>query len=94
MTAIYGAYRFHDGERYVVAIGHEGRTRLHLAVITDGGVTALDVPRGELRYCEPLTLKGSAYPVARAARRMLAVGRRNGITRGARDILRQAIGEA
>ena len=88
-----GCYKFHDGEREVTAVGYEGRTRLHLAVITDTGVAALDVPRDEARYLRPLTLKGAPYPLDRCVKAMRAVGRRAGITQGAADILKTVLTE-
>lgn len=78
--------RYHTGSCFVAAISMPGRTRLHLAVIQDAGVVALDVPMSEQRYCEALPGR-----VDRAARRMLKAGRRLGITKGARDILAAAM---
>jgi hypothetical protein len=85
MTTSPKFVRYHDGERFTAAIAIEGRTRLHLAVITDSGVTALDVPLEEGRYCSPLEGR-----IDKAARRMLKAGRQLGITKGAREILQAA----
>jgi len=99
-----GCYKFHDGERHVVAIGYEGRTRLHLAVITEAGVCELNepgtarrpgkrgLPLADARYLSPLMRNGAPYPLDRALKAMRAIGRRNdgaNITQAAKDILKR-----
>lgn len=78
--------RYHTPEGVRAAVVVEGRSRLHAVVIDDGGVRELDVPNVEARYCSPL--RGS---VERAALRMLRAGKRLGITKSAKSILRAAI---
>lgn len=73
----------------VALLCREGRTKAHLVWIESSGVKA---------SAEPLeVLRKVAYiqqPTKRAARRMLAAGRKLGITKGARAMLKAVIDNA
>lgn len=70
----------------------EGRTLLH-AVVLDGHVRTVELPKVEQRYFAPLEFRGKPYPIGRAARGFLRAGKTLGITDGAKKVL-QTIREA
>lgn len=81
----YYVARFHDGTCYRIAVARRGRTNLHLC-IQDHPVTVVTVPLTEERGVTKLD-----YPVARAARKMLAFGKHGNATKAAINHLKGAL---
>jgi hypothetical protein len=89
----YQMVRYHDGERYCVALAWTGgRKFMHIVTQTDLGVVKRTVPIEDERYCEPLMRSGLPYTVERGVEYLKRIGRKAGITQGAIDILDAAIG--
>lgn len=87
----YEMVRYHDGQRYMTAMKYEGRKYMHVVTIEDNGVVKKSVPIEEAKwYCQPL-LKGSEpYPLVRGIEKLRSIGRRVGITQGAKELLDDA----
>lgn len=83
----YNVVKYHDGDQSRTALAwHGGRTLLHLVMQTDQGIAKVSVPMSEQRYCRPIK-----YDVTRAVKLLRSIGRRAGITAGAKAILDAAI---
>lgn len=85
------AVRFHDGQRYCVALVKTGHKHLHAVVIDDCGVRVVSEPKEAQRYTEPLMRRGAPYPMDRLVRQFKRIGRERGITAAAENILEEAL---
>lgn len=88
----WSVVRYQDGERYAVALVAEGRTKLGVIAIADRGIGLRKVDKTEGRYCTPVLRKGHPYEPDRCARKFLRAGRRLGIGKRARKILKAIAG--
>jgi hypothetical protein len=61
--------RYHDGQRYSALVKF-GRTRMHAVIIDEIGVRVVSEPLTSSRHCQPLTLGGKTYPIARMAKHL------------------------
>lgn len=75
--------QWHSDEGVRVALAVTGRTRIRL-VISDYPVHVVSVPLSDARYMVP-----QDYPVARAARKILAFGKHGNMTAGARALVKE-----
>jgi hypothetical protein len=91
MSTDIQAVRFHDGERYCVALVKTGHKHLHAVVIDDCGVRVVSEPKEASRYTQPLVRKGAPYPLDRLVRHMRRIGRERGITAAAENILEEVL---
>ena len=76
---------YHTSEGVRVAFVAEGRTKLTVIHMDAGGIKARRIPKSESRYMADLD-----YPRRKAVRKFLSAGKRFGITKGARQLLRAA----
>lgn len=85
--------RIHDGHGFCVAVlGQKGRVWTQYVSINSYPVRKQKVRTAKLgKLCRPLELRGKPYPLARAARQMLRVGKNMGITKGAKALLKEAL---
>lgn len=83
-SKVYRLVRFHheDGHR-VAIVGEPGRKWIYAATF-DSPIRLLKLPLGEQKHMRDLT----ETTAVKAAKKMLAAGRRLGITDGARAFLR------
>lgn len=84
--------RFWDSNRWTVGVAREGRSLVHVVSIDDSGVRSQRLPLEETKTFQKVSLgRRGDYPLGRACRKMLAVGRRAGITKDAREILQEGL---
>lgn len=81
--------RYFTKEGVKCAFTRRGRKFLKVVTI-DSPISVTKVRLGEERYMTPLRKGDNFYPYKRAVSKFSAVGRRNGITKGARQILAEA----
>ncbi len=83
--------RYHDGEGHRIAIAVEGRKLLHVAVITDRGVVSAALTPAEQVFVSDFPGSFTKNAVPRAAKQMLAAGRKLGITKAAKQLLKEQL---
>ena len=93
--------RIWDGNRFCVAVIEHGRKLVHAVVIEDAGVRKLSFPLipdpDQKEFLAPPAIVGplphrhGVYPLGRACRKFLDVGRRAGITESARAMLKEGL---
>ncbi len=70
-----------------------GRKWLKVVMIdatSDGGMRVWKVPLSDQQFMTPLMRKGKPYPVSRALKIFKRVGKTHGITKAAKNILKEA----
>ena len=75
----------HNSRTHIII--KEGRVYAH-AIVLNGSVRKVAIPRSDLRDFRQIEYKGQPYPLRRAVRRLLQAGKSLGITAGARAILK------
>lgn len=85
--------RIHNGSGFCVAVlGNRGRVWTPYVSIDAYPIRKHKIRTAKLaKYCKPLELRGKPYPLTRAAKQMLRVGRNMGITKGAKALLKEAL---
>lgn len=66
-----------------------GRKRAHILRLTDDGVKVYRPPKSHLCYCRALEHNGQPYPVQKAVQHFEEIGRRRGITKDAKEALKE-----
>lgn len=79
---------FVDNNRHVCIVVSQGRTYTHAVGLDHGTVRMLRIEPKDVRYWVPAEYKGKPYPVRRAARALLRIGRALSITDKARSQLK------
>jgi hypothetical protein len=84
--------RIHSDEgSFTAVLGKPGRIYTPYVCLADYPVRKRRMANGDVaKYASELTLKGKPYPLKRAVRAMLRVGRQYGITGGAKALLKEA----
>lgn len=84
--------RVHNDEGcFCAVIGKPGRVYTPYVSMANFPVRKYRMANGEVnRFITQLLLKGKDYPVTKAVNHMLRVGRKHGITKGARALLLEA----
>lgn len=85
--------RIHNGSGFHVAVlGEPGRVWTPYVTIEGYPLRRRRIRNTKLaKACRPLQLKGKPYPLKRAARHMIRVGKSAGATKGAIKLLREAL---
>lgn len=83
-----GVYYFDDTGFQHVIVGDPGRKYLPIVRLTGHGLTVEKVRLERQRLIRPATLRGKPYPIARAVRRMLRIGRELGMSKAAERLLK------
>ena len=76
-----------------VALVKTGRKWLHVLTIdatASGGLKLWKVPLSDVKYMQPLLLKGKPYPMSRALKSFRKMGNSHGISGGAKKLIREA----
>lgn len=76
--------RYRSDEGVVIAFVKPGRKLLSMVAMDAAGLRVRKVPLSDERYISPLD-----YPVAKARRRFLAAGKRFGISKGAKALIKE-----
>jgi hypothetical protein len=66
---------------------------LHVLTIdatASGGMKLWKVPLTDVRYMQPLLLKGKPYPMSRALKTFRKMGKSHGISNGAKKLIKEA----